>query len=208
MHGLKEFIYKMSIIISGGFASGLRMRAPKTGQVRPTGVRSRRALLDSLGTQYGWNGKVVVDLFAGSGALGLDAVSRGAAEVYLIDKDKKGCSFAEKNSEAVKKSAGSERCPQIYVVCTDVRNAEQRLWNLSGKIDFIFADPPYRDSERYFNVLTFSDTFTEWAGNALMLWESPGGFRGRNAGSLWKIIERRKFAGTEFLYLKSEKFIN
>jgi len=195
----------MSIIISGGFASGLRLRAPKTGQVRPTGVRSRRALLDSIGAQYGWEGKVVVDLFAGSGALGLEALSRGAAEVYLVDRDRVSCAFAGENAEAVKKSAGPGREPVVNIVCTDVRNADQRLWNISGEIDIIFSDPPYCDSEKYFNMLTASSSFAEWAGDALLLWESPGAFRRRNSGSLWSIVERRKFAGTEFLYLRPEK---
>jgi len=193
----------MAIVISGGFASGVRIQAPKFGDVRPTGVRSRRALLDSLGAHFGWNGKVVVDLFSGSGALGLEAVSRGASEVYLVDKNKTNCSFAEKNAESVKKAGGANACPNITICNTDVRNVENRLLELEGKVDFIFADPPYKDSEKYFNFLTRSTSFTAWARGSLLIWESPGGFSGKSLVSLWKIMLMRKFAGTDFLYLQT-----
>ena len=69
--------------ITGGIAKGVTVKVPSGVEVRPTSVRSRRALFDMLGDL---SGKRFCDLFAGSGAVGIEAASRGAAHVLLVEK--------------------------------------------------------------------------------------------------------------------------
>src|SRR3954464_8267201 len=73
----------MTRLISG-VAGGRRLKVPPSG-VRPTGDRAREGLFNSLGTLVDLEGAAVLDLYAGSGALGLEALSRGAAEVVFVE---------------------------------------------------------------------------------------------------------------------------
>ena len=73
----------MTRIVSG-VAGGRRLKVPRTG-VRPTGDRAREALFNSLGSQLELRGAGVLDLYAGSGALGLEALSRGAGMVVFVE---------------------------------------------------------------------------------------------------------------------------
>ena len=69
--------------ILGGTAKGMSLKVPEGREVRPTSVRSRRALFDMLGDLAG---RRFCDLFAGSGAVGIEAASRGASHVLLVEK--------------------------------------------------------------------------------------------------------------------------
>src|SRR5688500_20355222 len=73
----------MTRLISG-VAGGRRLKVPRSG-VRPTGDRAREALFNSLGSLLELRGSTVLDLYAGSGALGLEALSRGAASVVFVE---------------------------------------------------------------------------------------------------------------------------
>jgi 16S rRNA (guanine966-N2)-methyltransferase len=193
----------MSISITGGSASGIKLEAPKGISVRPTGVRSKRALFDSLGSSIGWHGKTVVDLFSGSGALGLEAISRGAAAAYLVEQSSAHCRIAEKNIEKVKKATAATS-PEIVLCRWDALFVHNRLSALEKQIDIILADPPYAQSAQYLEKLTADANFAEWVGDAILIWETPDKFQfSFQDNDLWKIENRRKFAGTEFLFLRT-----
>ena len=70
--------------VIAGIAGGRRLKVPRSG-VRPTGDRAREALFNSLGSLLELRGSTVLDLYAGSGALGLEALSRGAASVVFVE---------------------------------------------------------------------------------------------------------------------------
>ncbi|AGP31048.1 RsmD family RNA methyltransferase [Corynebacterium terpenotabidum] len=89
----------MTRIISGS-ARGRKLRVPDEG-TRPTSDRAREGLFSSLQVRFGFEGEVVLDLFAGSGALGLEAASRGAAEVTLVDDNHRACEVARANAAVV-----------------------------------------------------------------------------------------------------------
>ena len=193
----------MSVTMTSGFASGIKLTAPKGNKVRPTGVRAKRALFDSVQSAYGWAGKTVVDLFSGTGALGLEAASRGATNVYLVEKEAKHCNFAEKNIQAVKKAAGSIYECNISLCRSDIIHVSYKLMSIEKTIDIILSDPPYNQSEYYFNKLINDAEFSQWASGSLLIWELPELSCRWEISSCWSVENIRKFAGTEFIFLKN-----
>lgn len=186
--------------IIGGQASGISLSTPKSMKVRPTGVRAKKALFDSLSSSMLFQGKIVVDLFAGIGGLGLEAASRGAGKVYLVEKSPSHCKFAAANIEKIKR-AGVKT--EMQVLQTNVLSAPARLHELTGKIDLIFADPPYAKFAFFYKKLLIDAKFAEWTQNALMIWEQPDDptLELREENSLWEICNVRKFARTSFVFL-------
>jgi 16S rRNA (guanine966-N2)-methyltransferase len=127
--------------IVGGAARGRRLRVPATG-TRPTSDRAREAVFSSLESLRGpWAGAVVLDLYAGSGALGLEALSRGAAHVDLVESDRAAASVLETNRSAVQGVNGVEGTAQVHI--TTVQRWGARA---AGPYDVVFCDPPYSAS--------------------------------------------------------------
>ncbi len=119
--------------IIAGAAGGRRLVAPKGDEVRPTADRVKEALFSSLQPQL--PGAHVLDLFAGSGALGLEALSRGAAAVTLVERGRAAIAAIETNIATVD-------LPGVELVRADVRSAVGGL--LPGApFDLVLIDPPY-----------------------------------------------------------------
>jgi 16S rRNA (guanine966-N2)-methyltransferase len=180
--------------VLSGVASGIILNVPRGIEVRPTGARARGALFDSLGSKTGWNDAVVVDLFAGSGALGLEAASRGAATVGFVEKSSKHAAVIEKNAAKVRKAGVTA---DIAVVKGDAIAAHLLLPALAGKLDYIFADPPYADFQRVWSEMLSDANFAEWAGNATMIWETPPDIKPEPPAG-WRILKRESRGGTAF----------
>ena len=128
----------MSRIISG-FADNLTLAVPKTG-TRPTSDRVREALFSSLDSRDEIAGRRVLDLYAGTGGLGLEAASRGAATVVLVEKGPGAAKVLRRNVEAVVRRAPAGRAPRVDVVVQPVRSY---LSGGAGPVDLVFFDPPY-----------------------------------------------------------------
>lgn len=122
----------MTRIISGN-ARGRKLKVPSEG-TRPTSDRAREGLFSSLQVRFGFDGEVVLDLFAGSGALGLEAASRGAAEVTLVDDSHRACEIARANATAVGH-------PGVRVVETKASTFLSGA--AQGHYTMVLADPPY-----------------------------------------------------------------
>ena len=119
--------------IVAGAARGRRLTVPPAG-TRPTADRAREALFSSLESQLGGlEGLSVIDLYAGSGAVGLEALSRGAVRVLLVESDRRAADVAKSNVRAV-------GLPGATVL---VRPAERLGPNPDPAYDVLFADPPY-----------------------------------------------------------------
>ena len=73
-----------------------------------------------------------------------------------------------------------------------------------GGIDIIFSDPPYAKFATLYNKILKEANFAEWASSALMIWEQPPDFKDvyNSEGLLWKVTDVRKFAQTQFIFLK------
>jgi 16S rRNA (guanine966-N2)-methyltransferase len=125
--------------IIAGIARGLPLVAPRTADVRPTSDRVREAIFSSLGERVA--GADVLDLYAGSGALGLEAASRGAHSVVFIERSRNVALTLERNIAKLRQGRVVE-C-KFSVECTDVAAGLAKLVGQGREFSLIFADPPY-----------------------------------------------------------------
>ena len=122
----------MTRLISGA-AGGRRLTVPPSG-VRPTGDRAREGMFNSLATLVDLDGAVVLDLYAGSGALGLEALSRGAAEVVFVESAARVLTVLRANLAAVGLPGGRVIAGSVPTVVAGPAPA---------RFDVVLADPPY-----------------------------------------------------------------
>ncbi|MBU6495228.1 MAG: RsmD family RNA methyltransferase [Acidobacteria bacterium] len=118
--------------IIAGSARGRPLRAKLPDTVRPTTDYAREAIFSMLESRGGLHGLVVVDLFCGSGALGLEALSRGASEVYFVDSDP-ACLEAARSNYA---TLGFEARAHFV-------RATLPSWRVPDSVDLVLMDPPY-----------------------------------------------------------------
>jgi 16S rRNA (guanine966-N2)-methyltransferase len=129
--------------IIAGTHGGRELTAPKGRATRPTSDRVREALFSILGDIRGLR---VLDLFAGSGALGIEALSRGAAQATLVDSAAPAVAAIKRNLEALGARAEVVRQPAARFLQGASRDARQ--------YDLVFLDPPYRDASTLGRELT------------------------------------------------------
>jgi 16S rRNA (guanine966-N2)-methyltransferase len=122
----------MTRLISGS-AGGRRLKVPAAG-VRPTGDRAREGLFNSLGSLLDLDGARVLDLYAGSGALGLEALSRGAAEAVFVESGTRVLPVLRANLAAVGLPGGRVVAGSVPAVVAGPAPA---------RFDLVLADPPY-----------------------------------------------------------------
>ncbi len=123
--------------IIAGIARGMTLAAPR-GDARPTSDRVREAIFSSLGERI--VGATVLDLFAGSGALGLESASRGARAVTFVENTRASLDAIERNLESFRRHPGAD-C-RFRVLRADVF----KLPPLGEMFSLIFADPPYGEA--------------------------------------------------------------
>jgi 16S rRNA (guanine966-N2)-methyltransferase len=125
--------------VIGGDLRGRRLAAPVPAGVRPTSDRVREAIFNILFSLGGIEGLQVADLFAGTGALGIEALSRGAASVTFVDRDPTALASVRRNLESAG-LAEAERTGDAQVVRADVD-----VWvpTTASRYDLILCDPPY-----------------------------------------------------------------
>ena len=122
--------------IIAGRARGARLDVPGTG-TRPTSDRVRESLFGALESADAITGARVLDLYAGSGALGLESLSRGAASVDLVERGRPAAAVVRRNAAVVAKAGA---LPTARVHESAVRTYLQRA---AGPFDLVFSDPPY-----------------------------------------------------------------
>lgn len=134
-------------IISGEFG-GRKIEAPDTSKTHPMSERIRNALFNSLGEEI--RGAEVLDAFAGTGSVGLEALSRGARHVTFVERDRIAQKILAKNITSLSVE------DRVAIIRTTVSNWLET--SDGGEFDVIFADPPYHDTqfstvERLFGLL-------------------------------------------------------
>ena len=122
--------------IVAGTARGRPLEGPKDSRtIRPTADRVRETLFNVLGQWM--EGETVLDLYAGTGALALEALSRGAPHAVLVDQDREAVRLCRANAEALG-FAG-----QVEVMNAPVERALEQLGRAGRRFALVFADPPY-----------------------------------------------------------------
>lgn len=125
----------MTRIVAGRWR-GRRLAVPKGVTTRPSSERVREALAGSLQATGGLDGARVLDLWAGTGALGLELASRGASSAVFVEQDRMALTALRANVDTFQEALG----PSLVVVAGDVLAVAPRL---TGPIDIVVADPPY-----------------------------------------------------------------
>lgn len=166
----------MTLRIIAGEARGRRLSTPEGSDVRPTTSRVREAVFNSLHSQGCLEGADVLDLYAGSGALGLEAVSRGAASATFVESAPPALAALQANIEA---TGFNDRC---RVVSGDVM---KELPGLGDGYDVALCDPPYRfDAWPELLSRIPADTVVAESEQAVEL------------GPDWDVVKQRRYAGT------------
>jgi 16S rRNA (guanine966-N2)-methyltransferase len=122
--------------IISGRAGGILLKAPKGFDVRPTPDLVRQAVFNSLGPRV--QGARVLELFAGTGALSLECLSRGAALALCVEKSSRHAQFIRRNLEQARLPAGG-----LVLRVQDAFAAIRQLAGEGQQFDLILADPPY-----------------------------------------------------------------
>ena len=179
--------------VIAGSAGGIHLTVPQRG-VRPTMDRVKAAIFSSLADQV--IDAPILDLFAGSGGLGIEALSRGAASVLFVEEDRQSIRAIEKNL-AKTKLRGRVRQQDVFEFL--------RRSSFAEKFRIIFADPPYEKTKA-------GEHFTEklLANAALAQLLEPGGvfvLEKRPAEripepELWNVIRGKTYGATEVLFLR------
>jgi 16S rRNA (guanine966-N2)-methyltransferase len=123
--------------VLAGALKGRRLETPRGSTTRPTADQVRIALMDTLTPRL--PGARLLDLFAGAGGVGLEALSRGAAQATFVERDTRAIGALRANVAALGVTG------QARVERADVRAALERLAHEDARFDIVFLDPPYED---------------------------------------------------------------
>jgi len=162
--------------VVAGTAGGRRLHAPPGRALRPTSERVREAVFSSLESMGGVDGATVLDLFAGTGALGIEALSRGASHAVFVDADPDALAAVRSNLEATGLTHNG------HVVRSDVVRFLQRQ---HVGFDLAFADPPY-EFQAWDQVLSL-------LGARIAVLESN---RELDVGGSWRTTKQKRYGDT------------
>ena len=179
--------------VIAGRAGGVRLVSPKNG-VRPTMDRVKAAIFSSLGELV--IGARVLDLFAGTGALGIEALSRGADSALFVEEDRQSIAAIEKN---LTKTGFAGRVRQ-----QDVFNFLKNAGAAAEKFQIVFADPPYdktKSGEGFTEKLLRNETLPRLLDRdaVFVLEKRPG--EELPAAKLWQVTRQKTYGATEVLFL-------
>lgn len=162
--------------------------------VRPTSDRAREALFNILSLKM--YGARVLDLFAGSGALGIESLSRGAKEVVFNDCSKDSLAILKKNLNTLKITVGGE---EAKVNCSDYLVLLERV---QGSFDIVLIDPPYRFDygEKALEKIAQRGLLSE---NGVAVYERDRAFEGEIAGL--EKFDERKYGKAYFTFFRPKK---
>jgi 16S rRNA (guanine966-N2)-methyltransferase len=180
--------------VIAGSAGGINLTVPKRG-VRPTMDRVKAAIFSSLGDSV--TDARVLDLFAGSGALGIEALSRGASSAMFVEEDRQSAEIIERNL-AKAKLEGRVRQQDVFDFLRHAAGAET--------FQIIFADPPYEKTK-------YGESYTEkLVTNVVLphLLDTHGVFVLEKCPAekmpktkFWKLLREKTYGATEVLFLSA-----
>ena len=187
--------------IVAGEMKGRAIAAPEGSDTRPTTDRVREALFSSLYSLLGgFEGLRVLDAFAGSGALGIEALSRGAASALFCERDGKAASVLKRNLATC--GLGSDRA---RVVVKDAFKAVPG--GIGGACDLVFLDPPYAYDPA--DVIEFTDNLFEAgaaAQDAVVVYEHDAKRAGELAEAAaqrgFEVLSTKKYGKTSVAFLR------
>ena len=149
-------------VIAGKFRSRT-LRTLRGMTLRPTSDRLRETLFNVLGAAV--EGSTFVDLFAGTGAIGIEALSRGARRVIFVENHAAAVKLIRENLKSLGIAGEAE------ILAMDVIRGLKQFAARGGRVDFVFMDPPYGRAEEYERVLEFVDSTRVLAAEGIVIAE-------------------------------------
>jgi 16S rRNA (guanine966-N2)-methyltransferase len=177
--------------LTGGHDRGRRLIAPRGGETRPTAAKVREAIFNILGPPPEGS---VLDLYAGTGALGLEALSRGATQVVFVEREPAPLSALRRN---IKELGFDDRAT---ILASDVRSGLRRLAGKGNRFSWIVLDPPYaKETDGVLAELSGSDLL---ATCAVVVLEHDRRHRPpESVGGLF-LTDRREYGDTELSFYR------
>ena len=176
--------------LTGGLDRGRRLIVPRGARTRPTASKVREAIFNILGPPPG----PVLDLYAGTGALGLEALSRGAPAAVFVERDGAALGALRRNLREV----GMEE--RATVIGADVRTALRRLAAAGEQFSWVFLDPPYvREMTGVLEELSGSDLLSSCA--VVILEHDKRMPPPASVGCLF-LTDQRKYGDTELSFFR------
>lgn len=183
--------------IIAGHARSMRLEVPKSG-TRPTSDRVREAIFSALESWGMLDGTRVLDLFAGSGALGLEAASRGATHVTLVEKHAPAAAIVQRNADRV-----GERTGTCEIVVQRMSAATYLLGSPVGSWDVVFIDPPYDfPAAKLHEILTLVAPHLSEAG--LMMVERSTRLTTPQLPETLRLIKERSYGETTLTWIEAD----
>lgn len=170
-------------VISGHF-KGKPLKSPISYNVRPTGDKVKQALFTKL--QFFLQDATVLDLFSGSGALGIEALSRGAKFVYFVDKSSQSIALTKSNLSTL-------NCSNYKVINADYKTA---LCKFNQAFDLILVDPPY-ESGYYNNILSLIEQNNMLSRGGYVVCEHPAGMQ---LSTNLTLVDKKRYGTVELSY--------
>ncbi|MDU4959965.1 MAG: 16S rRNA (guanine(966)-N(2))-methyltransferase RsmD [Sporomusaceae bacterium] len=167
-----------------GSAKGAKLKTPRGMAVRPTADRVKESLFNILGSRV--EAASVLDLFAGTGNLGLEALSRGAGHATFVEQSMASIALIRDNAALTKLQ------DRITIVKANVLTALERL---EGQFDLVFCDPPYNRG-LVNQVLTKIDTASILADNALVVLEHSQHEQAASGLNQLQLVRQERFGET------------
>lgn len=182
-------------LISGS-AGGIPLEVPKS-VTRPTQDRVRQAVFNMLGELV--EGARVLDVFAGSGALGLECLSRGAASALLVDQDRGACEVIRRNLAKTRVEGAAIRQGDVFKMLPQLAAAPERF-------DLVFADPPYAhkpdDVDLSAKLAASPDLFNLVVPGGSLVLECRAVKGGPALWPPWELVRDREYGSTRILWLR------
>jgi 16S rRNA (guanine966-N2)-methyltransferase len=179
----------MPLRVISGSAGGLHLKAPKRHPLRPTQDRIRQVIFSSLAERI--PGARVLDLFAGTGSFGIEALSRGAVSATFVEKEPEAVACLRDNLK---------HCHLTGQIFQD--DATSWLQTNRAKFDLIFADPPYVKARGALeNDFPLAKIEAVLAQNGLFVWEH---YAERHFGEVsgWQVIRQKDYGETGLTFLR------
>lgn len=184
--------------VIGGTAGGRKLATPKGNRVRPTADRVKEALFSILTSRHGsLNGLSVLDLFAGTGNLGIEALSRGAACATFVDNHPQSLEMIRNNLTSTGLSGRAELVP------LDALTALKRLGRERKSFDLVFIDPPYRELDLTQGVLRQLAQYRLTTENGLIVLECDSKTAPTLLPDGLSMLEKRSYGDTTILLLEN-----
>ncbi len=181
--------------IISGTAGGIPLEVPKT-VTRPTQDRVRQAVFSMIGELV--IDANVLDLFAGTGAFGLECLSRGAKSVVMVDENRNACEVIRRNMTKTRLSGGTVRQGDVFRVLPQLRDEGRRF-------DLIFADPPYAhradDEDLTAKLLTQEALPSLLTDKGHLILESLFSKRQTASWPGWQVLTDRTYGSTRIVWL-------